>query len=176
MESIQLGSRRVPGFGVGAPADPTREEDPNHPGISKAGYVVSAGIAALQAAVTQPGVTVAGLQAAGNAAVGAVGPAIDALSGSTPDTMKLTQQAWQLNGKLASQTDLDTAKAIVNQMIALYQQAAKLPAPGGSGLLDWLAANKVAVIAAGGSVVAVGVVLLAAAAAARRPAPQVGVR
>src|SRR5271166_4093831 len=98
MESIQRDGRPVRWFGVGAPPD------------------AGAGIATLQAAAAQPGVTVAQLQAAGNAAVGAVGPALDTLSGSNPDVMKLTQQAWQLNGKLATQADVDTAKALVGQM------------------------------------------------------------
>lgn len=124
--NLQFGGRTVPGFGLGAPD------------------VVGPGIAALQAAVAQyggPGITnpsgaVAGLQAAGNAAVGVVGPAIDAMSGGSPDIMKMTQWAWQQNGKLATvnssgaatQADVDAAKAIVGQMITFYQQASRLAA------------------------------------------------
>ena len=124
---LQFNGRQVSWFGVGAPD------------------AIGPGIAALQASLTQYGVpgvnrfgdaAVAGLQAAGNVAVGAVGPAIDALSGNSPDVMKLTQQAWQANGKLATvnrsdtagQADVDAAKAIVTQMIAAYQQATRLAA------------------------------------------------
>lgn len=137
MESIRRGGRPVSGFGVGADA-------------------VGSGIAALQAAIAQyggasaadPVGAVAGLQTAGNAAVGAVGPAIDALSGSNPDVMKVTQSAWQQNGKLAAvnnsasatQADVNAAKAIAQQMLTSYQQAqrlaqpaAKAPATSGSG-------------------------------------------
>jgi hypothetical protein len=124
--NLQFGGRPVPWFGLGAPD------------------AIGPGIAALQAAVAQyggPGITnpsgaVAGLQAAGNAAVGAVGPAIDAMSGGSPDIMKMTQWAWQQNGKLAAvnssgsatQADVDAAKAIIGQMITFYQQASKLAA------------------------------------------------
>jgi hypothetical protein len=144
MERIQRGGRPVQGFGVGATTD------------------VGAGIAVLQSALAQPGVTVAGLQTAGNAAVGSVGPAIDALSGSNPDVMKMTQLAWQQNGKLAGVkgSDVDTAKGIVSQIITLYQQAAKLAAPG-FDLLGWLAANQTTALIVGGAVVVAGVALVA---------------
>jgi hypothetical protein len=121
MQDLRFGGRPVSWFGVGAPD------------------AVAPGIASLQAAVAQssssanPAGAVAALQAAGNAAVSAVGPAIDALSGGNPDVMKVTQQAWQQNGALASlnggtQSDLDAATKIAQQMIAYYQQAAKLAA------------------------------------------------
>lgn len=124
--NLRYNGRPVAGFGVGAPD------------------VVGPGIAALEAAVAQyggagitnPGGAVAGLQAAGSAAVGAVGPAIDALSGGNPDVMKMTQWAWQQNGKLAAvdssgaatQSDVDAAKAIAAQMLTYYQQASRLAA------------------------------------------------
>jgi hypothetical protein len=187
--NLQYGGRPVSWFGVSAPAD-----------------VVSAGIATLRAAVARYGGAginnfggaVAGLQAAGNAAVSAVGPAIDALSGGDPQVMRATQLAWQQNARLASvnssnaavRADVDAAKAVVDQMVTLYEQAARLAAslapksarsavpaalppavpdasPGG-GLLDWLAENKTAVLA-GGAVVLVGGAVLAAV-ASRRPA------
>lgn len=153
VERIQRGGRPVHGFALGAGS----------------GDTIDSGIATLQAAVAQPGVTVASLQAAGNAAVGAVGPAIDTLSGSNPDVMKLTQQVWQLNGKLAGVNDVDTAKALTSQMITIYQQAQKL-AVGGSGLLDWVMANKTVAIVSGAAVVIGGFGLMALRSAGRSTA------
>ncbi|HEY6357727.1 MAG TPA: hypothetical protein VIX35_05760, partial [Vicinamibacterales bacterium] len=122
-ESLCFGGRPVRWFGLG---DDT----------------INSGIAALQAAITQfggPGITnpggaVEGLHEAGNAAVGSLGPAIDALSGGSDDVKKITGWAWTQNSKLslvprdstATQADVDSAKGMVNQMIAWYQQAARL--------------------------------------------------
>jgi hypothetical protein len=84
--------------------------------------------------------------------------------------MQLTQQAWQLNGKLAAQTDASAARAIVGQMVALYQQARGLAVPGpGTRILKWVAANKAACIAGGATAVG-GVLLLVAIAPRRRAA------
>jgi hypothetical protein len=121
---LRLNGRPVTWLGVGAPD------------------AVGSGIATLQNAVAQyggagranPGDAVAGLKAAGQAAVKTLGPAIDALSGNSPNVMNSTQLAWQQNSALASlnsgptgtQSDVDAAKAIVNQMISYYQQAATL--------------------------------------------------
>ena len=101
-----------------------------------------AGIATLRNALTRfsgeggfspppPTVAVSGLKAAGTAAVNAVGPVIDALSGGNPDVMKLTHSAWDQNRQLASvgPEDVDTAKKIVSQMIFSYMQASNLAAP-----------------------------------------------
>ena len=127
--SLQYGGRPVQWFGVGAPDD-----------------VVNAGIAAFQGKAMQlvggggfspppPNIAVAGLKAAGTAAVNAVGPAIDALSGNNPDVMRMTQQVWQLNrDRLAAvdgregigQADVNMAKGVVDQMIFTYKQAANL--------------------------------------------------
>jgi len=120
---LQFNGRPVAWFGVGAPD------------------VIGPGIAALQAAfaqyrsprITNPNKAVADLQAAGNAAVSVVGPAIDALSGGSPDVMKRTQLVWQKNGELANITgatgsDVEMAKGIVHDMIDAYQQAASLAA------------------------------------------------
>ena len=106
--------------------------------------VVAPGIASLQAAVakyggagiTNPGGAVAALLDAGTAAVGTVGPAIDALSGNAPDVMGATHLAWVDNDKLsrvnsgptASQDDVNTAKNLVVDMINQYQVAARLAA------------------------------------------------
>jgi|SRR5579883_299281 len=80
-------------------------------------------------------------QAAGQAGATNVGPEIDA-SGAPTVTKPLTQQAWTLNGQLAqvprsgaaspsqgfpsayfTKADADKAKAIVTQMVTLYNQA-----------------------------------------------------
>jgi hypothetical protein len=126
MESLQRGGFRVTGFGVGAPD------------------AIGPGIAALQAAVTQytsgtitnPGGAVAALLTAGTAAVGSVGPAIDALSGNDSTVMGATHLAWVDNGKLANvnsgpsatQADVDAAKAIALDMVNQYQVAQRLAA------------------------------------------------
>ena len=125
--NLRYGGRRVSGFGVGAPD------------------VIGPGIKALQTAVAQvsgeggftlprPFNAVISLQAAGTAAVNAVGPAIDALSGNNPDVMRLTQGVWQQNKQLADvdhregigQADVDKAKKIVGQMVYDYIAAANL--------------------------------------------------
>jgi len=126
MESLQRGGFRVTGFGVGAPD------------------AIGPGIAALQAAVTQytsgtitnPGGAVAALLTAGTAAVGSVGPAIDALSGNDSTVMGATHLAWVDNDKLsrvssdstATQDDVTTAKNLVLDMINQYQVAQRLAA------------------------------------------------
>jgi hypothetical protein len=142
MENLRFRGLPVAWLGVGAPD------------------VVGPGIAALQAAVTQyggagitnPDGALQGLKDAGNAAVGTVGPAIDALSGGSPDVMKITHFAWMENAKLASlpmakekhvvdlpdtgvndsvaatQDDVDAASKNVQNMIGFYQQAQRLAA------------------------------------------------
>ncbi len=126
MESLRFRGRPVAWLGVG---------DPD---------AVGPGIAALQAAVTQyggagitnPSGAVVAFQAAGNAAVGSVGPAIDARSGNDPTVMGATHLAWVDNGKLANinagptaaQSDVDAAKAIVADMVNQYQVAQRLAA------------------------------------------------
>jgi hypothetical protein len=122
--NLRYGGRPVSWFGVGAP-------DAIGPGIA----ALQATVAQYSHRITNPGRAVADLQAAGNAAVSAVGPAIDALSGGNPDVMKLTQLAWRQNARLAAASssgatgsDVDAVKEIVNQMIASYQEAARLAA------------------------------------------------
>jgi hypothetical protein len=63
------------------------------------------------------------LQLAGNISVQVTGPAIDQLSGSNPDVMSLTHQAWVKNGDLAGATDLGSARNSFMQMTSLYTQA-----------------------------------------------------
>jgi hypothetical protein len=187
---LRLNGRPVAWLGVGAPD------------------AVGPGIAALQSAIAQyggagranPGDAVAGLQAAGQAAVKTLGPDIDAMSGNSPNVMNSTQLAWQQNSALAAlnsgptgtQSDVDAAKAIVNQMITYYQQAASLaasPTPGvapalppktsgsssksatsptpsvdpSDGFFGWLASNRAPLLAAGGAAVVGGVALVAIA-------------
>src|SRR5580692_3519993 len=126
MESLRRGGRHVAWFGVGAPD------------------AIGPGIATLQAAVSQntggtitnQGGAVAALLAAGTAAVGSVGPAIDALSGSDPTVMGATHLAWVDNDKLsrvnsgssATQDDVTAAKNLVLDMINQYQVAQRLAA------------------------------------------------
>jgi hypothetical protein len=116
---LQYNGRRVAGFGVGA-------FDAIGPGIAN----LQATVAQYSHRITNPSRAVADLQAAGNAAISAVGPALDALSGGNPDVMRLTQLAWRQNGQLAAVnnsgatgSDVDAAREIVNQMIASYQSA-----------------------------------------------------
>jgi len=74
--------------------------------------------------------------AAGTAAVGSVGPAIDAMSGNDPTVMGATHLAWVDNDKLsrvnsgstATQDDVTTAKNLVLDMINQYQVAQRLAA------------------------------------------------
>lgn len=104
-----------------------------------------------------------------------------------------------VNSSGATGSDVETAKGIVGEMITSYQQAAKLAAsiapkasagsaqtqkPGGSsamtppvpdappsgGFLDWLSANKIAVIVSGAAVVVGGGLVVAATVPRRRAA------
>lgn len=182
MDGLRFAGRPVAWLGLGAPD------------------AVGSGIAALQTALAQlggagmsPSGSISGLQAAGLAAVQSLGPVIDALSGGNSDVMKLTQAAWQQNGKLAAivssdaapQSAVDSAKAIATQMLQYYQQAAKLAAskaPPGSvpdalppptGLLAWLGTLSPTVKTAasvGAAVVLVGGAAAAVAASRRRAA------
>ncbi len=94
------------------------------------GSPIDDGIASLRIAIrtsTDPSIqnfggAVQALQAAGNAAVGGLGPAIDALSGGDPTVMKTTQLAWSKNGALAALPVDNTADAGV---LAMARQGAQ---------------------------------------------------
>lgn len=98
------------------------------------GDPISDSLASMQAvlnqftgSITNPTGVVQAYQAAGNTAVGQIGPAIDALSGSNPNVMKMTQWAWSKNGQLAGYTDdVVSARAALQQMLTWYQQAYRL--------------------------------------------------
>jgi hypothetical protein len=96
------------------------------------------------------GTAVAAMQAAGNHAASSTGPAIDALSGSNPAVMAITQMAWQGNASLAalpaddsaSQDTVDAAASMLGGMLSqytsAYQQASALgatPTPVGMASL-----------------------------------------
>lgn len=181
---LQYNGRRVMGFGVGAPDS------------------IGSGIAALQAALAQvagadnPREAVSSLRNAGNAAVGSVGPAIDALSGSDPAVMQATHAAWVGNGRLATVGDsnVSAAQSLVSDVIRQYTEAAKLaaskrPSPGPAparlapaaspsapaadstpGILDWFADHQTEVWLGAGAVVVVIGGALALAARRRLPA------
>jgi hypothetical protein len=97
---------------------------------------IEAGIAELYGSCTaaagaSPSLAVPTMQAAGAKAIATLGPALDALSGSDPYVMGLTQQAWKLNETLArihagedsTQGDSDAAYKVVRGMVDLYQRA-----------------------------------------------------
>lgn len=77
-------------------------------------------------------------QAAGQSGVTTIGPEIDVQTGGA--SKPLTQQAWAINGNLASVTssgasasDAQNAQGFARQMQNLYNQAIALPAAGGGG-------------------------------------------
>jgi hypothetical protein len=86
------------------------------------------------AGITNYGGAVGAMQAAGNHAVGAIGPAIDSLSGGDSQVMTMTQWAWSKNGEVAganssdsaTQDDVNTAKAALQQMATWYGTAYRL--------------------------------------------------
>lgn len=80
------------------------------------------------------GGAVKNLQNAGNDAATLLGPAIDQLSGGSPDTTTLTHRAWTNNGLLnalnsgddSTQDDLSQAQSFVQQMLVDYNSAARV--------------------------------------------------
>ena len=102
---------------------------------------IDSDISALQATLNQfaSGVTnfsgaIQAMQTAGNAAVGSIGPAIDALAAGDSKVMTITQRVWTRNGALAgvtsgdsaTQDDLNSAKAILGDMTSQYGVAYRL--------------------------------------------------
>jgi hypothetical protein len=102
---------------------------------------IDSDIAALQATLAQfsTGITnfggaIQAMQTAGNAAVGSIGPAIDALAAGNSQVMTITQRVWTRNGALAgvtsgdsaTQDDLSSAKSILGDMVSQYGVAYRL--------------------------------------------------
>lgn len=140
---LQLRGRPCPGFALGVPGAFAQAQSDLLSQVSV--VVVDAGDVYYRADVDAYALdfsdAVASYQAAGQAGASSVGPEIDA-AGASSTTSPLTGQAWTLNAQLAAlapsgatdpanhvtspyytHADADAARALVVQMIGLYQQA-----------------------------------------------------
>ena len=130
---------------------PSFWQNPRYPEFGGFGSTIDDGIAHLRISIqsnTGPNINnfggaIQALQSAGSEAVSQLGPAIDALSGGSPDVMQITHWAWNKNSVLASIPISETGSAIDTSEGAGFQHSITpsenltAAAAAAKQMLDW---------------------------------------